>query len=186
MFAQKYLKMKSIILSLFIVTLFTFSKCKKDVVTTDDNGLPAATQEGKNTLGFLINGQAWKPQGFDGSANLSVDVDFGINNGVFNIAAYKITSTINQNFGIGIGESLNLITPIQTLSIGNGRIAGARFSSKPCSIDFYDSIVYRKGSLTIIKLDKINRIIAGTFNAILYKLGCDTFKITDGRFDMKF
>ena len=185
MFAQKYLKMKSIILSLFIVTLFTFSKCKKDVVTTDDNGLPAATQEGKNTLGFLINGQAWKPQGFDGSANLSVDVDFGYNNGIFSLAAYRITGNDRQAFGIGC-DSLNSITFPTTLKIQKKSSAQIALSKNPCSIDYFDTTVLREGVLKINKLDKINHIIAGTFSVTLIKSGCDTFKITDGRFDMKF
>ena len=42
------------------------------------------------------------------------------------------------------------------------------------------------GELIITKLDKNAGIISGTFNATLYKPGCDTLKITDGRFDMKF
>ena len=33
--------------------------CKKN--DTDPNGLPPATQEGKNTGGLLLNGETWLP-----------------------------------------------------------------------------------------------------------------------------
>jgi hypothetical protein len=42
------------------------------------------------------------------------------------------------------------------------------------------------GAITIVKLDKVNHIISGTFNATLIKPDCDTVKITEGRFDMKY
>ena len=87
--------MKQTIIYLLIITLaISCSSCKKNVTpTSDDNGLPAATQEGKNTLGFLLNGQPWTPKGFDGTSNLSIDVDFGFSQGIFDIGSYKITES---------------------------------------------------------------------------------------------
>ena len=179
--------MKQTIVYLLIATLaISCSSCKKNVTTTDNNGLPAATQEGKNTLGFMINGQVWTPKGFDGTSNLSIDVDFGIDSGTFDISAYRIGESSKSYFGIGIADSLNLLSPPTTLPVNKQSITKIRYSSQYCSTDFFDTTIYRSGSLTINKLDKTNRIIAGTFNAILYKPGCDTFKITDGRFDMKY
>ena len=165
--------------------LFYFAQCKKS--NTDSNGLPAATQEGKNTLGFLLNGQPWKPQGNNGTANLSIDFDAGINNGIFGISAYKIiTSTSRQRFGLGINDSLNFISVPKTYILANGTFYGAAFSDDICTIDYFDNTVDRSGSLTITKLDRTNRIISGTFSATLTKAGCAAVKITDGRFDMKF
>ena len=49
--------MKQTIIYLLIATLaISCSSCKKNVITTEDNSLPPATQEGKNTLGFMVNG----------------------------------------------------------------------------------------------------------------------------------
>ena len=48
-----------------------------------------------------------------------------------------------------------------------------------------DSTVYREGKLTITKFDLENQIISGTFEFTLTKPGCDTIKVTQGRFDMK-
>ena len=70
--------------------LFCFAQCKKN--NPDSNGLPAATQDGKNTLGFLLNGQPWKPQGNNGTANLSLYYDATLAGGGFNLAAYRIIS----------------------------------------------------------------------------------------------
>lgn len=178
--------MKKVITAILILSIFSFAQCKK--TNTDSNGLPAATQEGKNTLGFLLNGQPWKPQGNNGTANLSIDVDFGFNQGVFGIAAYRILLSNNREyFGIGIRDSLNFVTIPSMLTMNKYSIANSRFSTNTCDMSFYDTTVFRSGNLNITKLDKVNRIISGTFNTILFEPNCgDTIKITDGRFDMKY
>jgi hypothetical protein len=178
--------MNKLITATLLLTVFCFAQCKKN--KPDSNGLPSATQEGKNTLGFLLNGQPWKPQGNNGTANLSIDVDFGFNQGVFGIAAYRILSSNNREyFGIGIRDSLNFVTIPSLLTMKKYSIANSRFSTNTCDMSFYDTTVFRNGNLNITKLDKVNRIISGTFNAILFEPSCgDTIKITDGRFDMKF
>ncbi len=174
--------MKKIILASLIISLFSFAKCEKD--KPDSIGLPAATQEGKNTLGFFLNGQPWTPQGNNGTANLSIDVDLGFNQGIMGISSYRLTS--GEHIGFGIKDSLNFIKIPATLYLGKKSLYQFGISTNNCMIDYYDSNVYRSGSLTLNKLDEVNHIVSGTFNAILYKNGCDTFKITDGRFDMKF
>ena len=45
---------------------------------------------------------------------------------------------------------------------------------------------YRKGKITITKFDQQLRILSGKFYCTMLKSGCDTLKITDGRFDIKF
>jgi hypothetical protein len=45
--------------------------------------------------------------------------------------------------------------------------------------------MYRKGTLTIIRLDLTKGIIAGTFEFTLAKPGCDTIRVTNGRFNKK-
>ncbi len=176
-----------LIFALFFITLTT-SKCKKDKPNNPIDHLPPATQEGKNTLGFLLNGQPWTPQGNNGTANLSVDVDFRFNQGIFGIAAYRIINSNNREyFGIGISDSLNFISSNNSLVMGKNSLSKSRFSPNSCDMSFYDTTVFRNGELIITKLDQTNRIIAGKFNAILFQKGCgDTIKITNGRFDMKY
>ncbi len=81
----------SFIFLLFTIFVFSASlKCKKTpapppLSTTEQ--LPPATQEGKNTFGFLLNGKVWVPKGNSGSSNPSWYYDAGLNNGSFNMVA---------------------------------------------------------------------------------------------------
>ncbi|MCX8492431.1 MAG: hypothetical protein ORN54_15345, partial [Cyclobacteriaceae bacterium] len=55
--------------------------------------------------------------------------------------------------------------------------------SSDCRYEYSNTI---SGKVTIIKLDRLNYVIAGTFDLITYKTSCDTLKITNGRFDIKY
>lgn len=178
--------MKQILLILIFFT-FCFAKCNKDKI--EQNGLPSATQEGKNTLGFLLNGKPWTPTGLSGTGNLSIDYDEGINNGILGIVSYRtISSSDKTQFILGIIDSLNFKTAPFTLWIKKKSIGALSYSTKYyCDITHTDTSIYETGRITIDKLDKTNRIIAGTFEGVLYKQTCgDTIRITQGRFDMKF
>ena len=175
--------MKRIILLLLVAFVFCFARCKKD--TVDSNGLPAATQEGKNTLGFLLNGQPWKPQGNSITGNLSIDFDPNFNQGGFNIVAYDFNSPTQEQFSIGVRDSLNFAHTPATYNLSQNSLYGISFK-KLC--DYFNQLpdVQSIGSLNISKLDRVNRIIAGTFNATLSKTGCASITISEGRFDMKY
>lgn len=60
-------------------------------------------------------------------------------------------------------------------------------TTKNCdyNYDYSDSTVYMNGSLTVTRLDLTQGIIAGTFEFTLAKPGCDTIRVTSGRFDKK-
>ena len=149
--------------------------------------MPSATQEGKNTLGFLLNGQQWTPQGNNGTANLSIDFDAGANNGVCGISAYRIISSSNrQYFGIGIKDSLNFYTAPFTVSLSKTSLYRFSFSNYNCDIFSTDTDTRVSGFLTVSTLDRTSRIISGKFSATLSKTGCTEIKITEGRFDMKY
>lgn len=179
--------MKKLITAVLILSVCCFAECKKN--KPDANGLPAATQEGKNTLGFLLNGQPWKPQGFSGTGNLSIDYDQGFNNGILGIVGYRtLTASDKTQFILGIVDSLNFLNAPFTLIIKKKSLGALNFSTKNyCDILHTDTTIYQSGKIIISKLDRMNRIIAGTFEGILFKQTCgDTIRITDGRFDMKY
>lgn len=179
--------MKNLTPLLLFSIVFCFAQCKKN--KPDNNGLPAATQEGKNTLGFLLNGQPWAPQGNSGTGNLSIDFDQGFNNGILGIVAYRtISASDKTQFILGIADSLNFKTAPFTLITKKKSIGGLNFSTKNyCDILHTDTTIYESCKINITKLDRTSRIVSGTFEGILYKQLCgDTIKITDGRFDMKF
>jgi hypothetical protein len=180
--------MKTYLILLAFITV-CLVQCRKPATSnsTDITGLPPATQSGANTLGFLLNGVPWVPTGNNGTANLSIDYDPGINNGIFSIAAYRIfINGDTQYFGIGLKDSLNLIQIPSSFQIGNGTNCGVFYSKGNCMYDYFSSDIYRTGNLKISKLDRNNRIIAGEFRFTVYKIGCDSIKITNGRFDIKF
>ena len=186
--------MKNTTILLLLLITFTIagcSSCKKNVDTSSDNpyGLPNATQEGKNTLGFLLNGQPWTPKGQVGlSANLTVNVDLGYNQGVFVIGAYRYTSStgIQEPFTIGIRDSLKFFQFPITVPLSKTSLYGITYRNVQCDYFNQQGNVQCNGNLTITKLDKSSQILSGTFNATFYKPGCDTIKITEGRFDMKY
>lgn len=179
--------MKTYLILLAFITV-CLVQCRKPGSSkrTDVPSLPPATQTGANTLGFLLNGQPWTPQGSNGTANLSIDFDPGINNGVFSIAAYRSAATGTDYFGIGLRDSVNLITTPRNFLIGSQTLCGVFYSKNSCMFDYFSNDILRNGQFTLSKLDRSNRIISGSFNFTLYKSGCDTIRITNGRFDMKF
>ena len=134
----------------------------------------------------MVNGQPWTPKGQRVTANLSIDYDQNFNNGIFNIVAYNFIPSISEQFTIGIRDNLNFINSPITLNLSKSSLYGISFSSQTC--DYFSSLsdVESSGSLTLTKLDRTNRIIAGTFNAKLIKAGCDIINISESRFDMKY
>jgi hypothetical protein len=178
--------MKTYILLLAFITV-CLVQCRKPSSSkrTDVPGLPPATQTGANTLGFLLNGQPWTPQGSNGTANLSIDFDPGFNKGIFSIVAYKFNTTTSEQFIIGIRDSLNYLNIPIVLRLSPISLYSISYKN---SCDYWNQLpeVFSSGELSISKLDKSARIIAGTFNATLFRNNCDTIKITQGRFDMRF
>ena len=181
------MKYKIIITCLLFVILNT--QCEKD--TPDPNnipGLPPATQIGANTFGCLVNGVPWVPSGSNGTANLSIDYDPGINNGIFSISALNVISSIQTtSIGLGIRDSLNFVVPPRKYFLKHNSLFGVYYHDfNKCMMGYFDTSIYRNGWLIISTFNRTSRIIAGTFEATLIKKDCDTIRITNGRFDFKF
>jgi hypothetical protein len=175
---------------IFILLLIFFASCcKKERIDLPDNnnipGLPPATQSGANTLGFLLNGKPWTPEG---NNSLTIDFDSGIDDGVMGIVAYRTVNSTSQNFGFGIRDSMNFVNSPYVLSLSqNGLFRIGVYSSATCFLRSTDNGTYRNGMLKITALDRTRRIVAGSFEATLFNPFCgDTIKITNGRFDLKF
>jgi len=183
--------MKCTIYILLLAIVAVFTRCSKEKTNNgiDIPGLPPATQIGANTFGCLVNGVPWVPQGYGGTTNnLSIDYDPGFNNGIFGITAYRKTALENTFKGIGIGDSIRLITAPYTFNVGFKNLGGSHYSDLTyCQRKSTDSLHFTKGFITITKLDRINSVITGLFDCTLFNENCvDTIKITKGRFDFKF
>ncbi|MGC4023081.1 MAG: hypothetical protein QM734_14620 [Cyclobacteriaceae bacterium] len=145
--------------------------------------LPPATQTGANTFGFLLNGKVWLPKGNDGFPNLRPTYDPNFHGRpILNIYSYRIESDADlQYMGLGIS---GLYSPgIYTIA-KEGDAKGWLATTLGCNYKIGDSTVFQNGTIMITKLAL--PIISGTFDFILCKPGCDTIKITQGRFDFKF
>lgn len=173
---------------LCLVLLVQGSKCEKDSFVPADQ-LPPATQTGANTFGCLVNGALCRPKGTTGTPNFSVLYDPIANGGNLSISATQIEDGHRR-----------YITLLATAVTGTGNysfarpngIASAHYVETPvapngCTQLYSDQdVAYRRGYLTIARLDGQARVIAGTFDLQLLEAGCDTIRITQGRFDARF
>lgn len=170
-----------------LIILINTAGCKKHKHDNPVDKLPPATQTGANTLAFLLNGEPWTPKGWSGgTTNLSLYYDESFRGGILTINTYRqLTQDDKQSLGITI-DSLQQTGTYYAKKTSNLKFA---FTDriKNCDIGYFDTSIFRKGQLTITKLDKINQVISGTFEIKLYDMKCnDTIKITDGRFDLKY
>ena len=153
-------------------------KCKKDNQDPSKEQLPAATQTGANTFGFLLNGEVWLPKGglLDQVLDLSYDPNY--KNGSFGIFANRyVSSDKKMNLSIGLTDVNNT----GTYYFNNN---GIIYNDNKSGCYYYENRIV-SGSLTITKLDLTNKFISGTFEFKLEKNGCQTINATQGRFDLK-
>ncbi|MDQ2770914.1 MAG: DUF6252 family protein [Bacteroidota bacterium] len=169
---------------LLLAALLGLSQChKKDPEPVDQ--LPPATQTGANTFGCLVNGQGWTPQGYNGRSNYSLVYDAGYRNGTLNISTYRYggNGSPDVQYITLASDSLKAIGRYP-LTIPHHQEALFSDSRTKCEFLGGDPY-YRRGTLTITRLDLQAGIISGTFEFTLAKPGCDTIKITQGRFDKR-
>ena len=160
-------------------TLFTGMKCKKENNSVN-NQLPPITQEGKNTFGFLLNGEVWLPKAPILKSKLDLSYDPNYLNGSFGIFANRyISSSDKMELTIG-ATGINKIGKYQFSTATKNII----YRETESNCYYYDDTNI-SGSITIIKLDLTGRgIISGTFEFKLEKDGCPTINATKGRFDL--
>ncbi|TAE59175.1 MAG: hypothetical protein EAY68_10990, partial [Bacteroidetes bacterium] len=86
---------------------------------------------------------------------------------------------------LGISDSLNFLTAPISIKLSRNSMFAVSFK-KNCDLWNRFPDVFSEGKLTINQLDRNRRIISGVFDVILSKIGCDTIRLTNGRFDFKF
>ena len=141
--------------------------------------LPPATQTGKNTMGCLINGKAMVPP---------TTVDLGA---VYQQGILQITGGADnprQGIAVVIYE-INyglLSTTSYQLNKFPDSYSEASFQKTASSLCIYGDKSTFAGFVSITKIDRTNYIVSGTFEFSTVTSGCDTLKITNGRFDIKY
>ncbi len=153
------------ITTILLLILTSSSNCKKGSLFGDK--LPAATQEGKNTCGFLLNGAVWLPKGDNGYPNLNFYYDENYRGGTLGISGYRYETNRRSTFAFG-GNNITK-TGIYKLNLSIEHLA--QFSiddnSGYCIYEWYDTIPNHNAYLNITKLDKQKRIVSGTFEFAL-------------------
>lgn len=138
--------------------------------------LPPATQEGKNTIGFLVDSEVWVPKhsfsfpamnGFYESGSLYLRANRG-NKTQFGIDHGYITGL--GTFPLTASDSAKLINAFFYID-GKGR---------------YTTSFTSDGELNITKLDTLQKIISGTFYFDAINEEGEIVEIRDGRFDLKY
>ncbi len=169
--------MKKIFFSVFVCLTFLCMKCKDEIEPIDL--LPSATQTGKNTFGCLINGEPFTP---DELAS-SLSVQYSSNDEkYFYLSAIRNTDNIIVSPAFGV---VNL--PI---------VEGKRYNLSIKEEDDAYGLLYIKsefiytyknyGELFISKHDTERRIISGTFWFNARSRTAALYRITEGRFDIKY
>lgn len=165
------------------LALLLLAQCKKadpDPVSA----LPPETQTGAGTFGCLLNGQPWTLQGNDGTSNYTLYYDPIYKGGNLGIKVYRLQNGFFQDIILG-GDS---IPSVGIYSLGKAPRSIFYFDSQKsmaCQEYTGQQGQYRRGVLTITRLDRAAGIVSGTFAFTLYKPGCDSVRITQGRFDRK-
>ena len=169
--------------ALLLAALLGLSQCQKNDPDPVDQ-LPPATQTGANTLGCLVNGQPWTPQGNDGYSNYSISYDPNPY-GVLDITTYRYQQNpVNKQMLILYSRELHGPRNYDLRDVALTRISW-KDRMKGCDFNSDDAGTYHKGNLTITRLDLQAGIISGTFDFVLAKPGCDTVRVTQGRFDKR-
>ncbi|MBC6612104.1 hypothetical protein H8B15_14340 [Hymenobacter sp. BT507] len=169
--------------------LCLLTSCEKDPF----NRLPNATQKGKNTAGFMLDGEAWLPEGKYLTSTTKGVNGYWRGNSTIGLSFVQVNTSKGRDSGLEI--RIVGIRQLGTYSLGQDpQLAlGERrqgyasfFISQPApSIQYYTGPT-APGTVTITRLDTINRIASGTFDlTLLEDGGTHTVCITKGRFDVR-
>ncbi|AWW29426.1 hypothetical protein DN752_04295 [Echinicola strongylocentroti] len=176
--------MKSI---LYLIILLVFAMCtacdlnffgKESEPKTELEKLPPITQTGENTFGCLVKGKAMFSK-----------------NTLFATAIYQ-GGFIQIHSSMDIGDTtqnVSIIIPDPFEEYIDYNLSGEAPSNRAKYLKYNDHNECRyeaedtfDGLINFSRIDKTNFIVSGTFEFSTVSGTCDTVRITDGRFDIKY
>ena len=181
----------------YVVLLLIFTT----LMQCNKNGVSPETQTGAGIFTCKINGMPWtyrNPNYEFLSTKPVTNWEFDKSNmgGYLTISGLRYPDGINSSDFIFLQADSLLILKEKIIDNFNGYNFGMVYkdylsTDTRCdeykTTSLYTSKNYlSSGKLIITKLDQSAKIIAGTFYCTIYQTGCDTLKITDGRFDLKY
>jgi hypothetical protein len=173
-------------LPLLLLMAFLWANCTKDPTPDppliEEDKLPPATQEGKNTFGCLINGKAWKPKS-GGLLQPGLRGSYDEITGQLFVIANNYSTSNSECIAIGT-KPIGLFSPDSLPFPDSTAYFFNSISSCGSAILEYEN---GQGHIKVSKIDRENGILSGTFEfAIVDPICFDTFRITKGRFDTKY
>jgi hypothetical protein len=161
------------VLPFFILLL----ACKDKDSPNPVDDLPPETQTGAKTFGCLVNGRAWVP-----SAPFPLNsLTYSYYQGTFSIRATLKKDGRNQVISI---NKFNILKAdiFYLTTYNNNSDAQLHDFNTQCT---FDTSIFNIGTLEMTRVDSINGIFSGRFHFKIGVAGCDTIRVTDGRFDLR-
>jgi hypothetical protein len=185
-----------------MILLLVITGCSDDNTNELIFNLPAVTQNGSNTFGYIVNNKVFIPRDSDATG-------FGVDKGAkfkagypnptdyYEIDIHDYKSFRTSQILIHLENVYNLGTGNYNIDESNGSsdVNGLNHNYLHCRIFDKNTKSYKyyrsyenSGNLEISKYNFGDRIISGVFNcqAINSSNNLDTIKITEGRFDFKW
>lgn len=159
--------MKNFIIYISLIVLF--SNCQNDDKPRNPiDQLPPLTHTGKDTFGFLRNGEP-----------------FSITNPLGMVAIYQGGGIQFGSRGVYIIvlDPFTINVPYPFLDIGQCTARAKYTRNQTCFYEYGDTF---EGSVTFRHINTVNYTISGTFEFSTVNDQCDTVRITNGRFDMRY
>ena len=184
--------LRKVFLYLCLATLTQCSKCKKDDPTPKPEipaELPPETQSGVGTCGCLVNGKAYatlsstKCRGdWQGLNTLAISADCNMGS---SYGSDFFSTGMLLNGRLQSGQVFRLTKFNQPIDFTMSQfVVNATTANYIC---VYQGNYIKNGQVELVKFDGVARIASGRFAFTLYEPGgCDTLRITNGRFDVKF
>ena len=180
--------LRKVFLYLSLLLLTQCTKCKQgdpapQPPKTPLNLLPPETQLGKGTFGCLINGQAMSiSSAFLTSGDWSCTTCLTVSS-QSSAAQPEYVMSLLLTGALQPNQSYALVKFNAPVDFSFKQFA-ARPYIRQC---FYSGNYLKTGQVELVKFDPVARIAAGRFAFTLYEPGgCDTLRVTNGRFDVKF
>jgi len=168
--------------------LLSVIACKKDY------HFPEITQEGKGTFGCIIDGKKYIPERQDfpfGRKVISTDF-YPLNEGQHDYLVISVSNDKTGNFG---HFKITYYGPFDgiragTYNVTDPTIIGGGFSAENKRGHFlqeqYSTAENAEGTITILKFDRKDKIISGTFEFPMFQNETgERIEVTEGRFDLK-
>lgn len=190
------MKMSRFILGLMVLLLTQCSKCKRDdpapLPPKDPiSVLPPETQTGAGTFGCVVNGVGYTITNAISTSGEWVSLTkFAVGadlhpNGRPDQALRSFTIVLNGVLNAPPEATFSIVPATNQAVFTPGLNQFYTFSANATCT--YGGKLFKTGKVELVKFDRVGRIAAGRFAFTLYEPGgCDTLRVTNGRFDVKF